>query len=311
MQTNKYWEQRFAEIFNNLDKSDDVIAREMLNEYRKAAEAIGGKIDAFYERYADKHGISYFEAQKRIRKTDMTDYVERANQYRQLKKDNPELLKRLNAQLTNSKITRLELLKYELEFEVYKATVNQEEKFTTYLQNQSAYVYSALAVGNAIRTLNPLEVQTILSMEWSGANYSQRIWRNTDRLAERLKDEMVNAAIRGQNPRVTARALRDLAFTNQRKVTERLVRTETTYVANATTAKRYEKDGVEKYEFLATLDSRTSEICRELNGKVFNMSDFQPGQNAPAMHPHCRSTIIPANDELSKYDKYLEDRKPN
>ena len=36
---------------------------------------------------------------------------------------------------------------------------------------------------------------------------------------------------------------------------------------------------VEKYEIVATLDGRTSETCRHLDGKVFDIDDYKPGRS--------------------------------
>lgn len=305
MKSNDYWTKRTQEIMAQLDKDDPELTNAVLAEYKQAAEEIDKKIYNFYDKYAKDNKLSYQEAMKRVRAVDMRDYVKRANAYRRANKKNAELLKRLNAQYMSSKITRLELLKLEIEFSILQASNEQVGSFTDYLKNESAYVYGALVAGNAIKTLNNREIETILNMEWSGANYSSRIWRNNDVLANKLKDELVKAAINGNNPVVTARRLRKI-FDSTKANTERLVRTESTYVANATTAKRYEEMGVEEYEFTAVMDSRTSTICREMNGETFKLKDFQPGTNAPAMHPNCRSTIVPSTKDLTKYNKYLD-----
>lgn len=305
MKSNDYWTKRTQEIMAQLDKDDPELTNAVLAEYKQAAEEIDKKIYNFYDKYAKDNKLSYQEAMKRVRAVDMRDYVKRANAYRLANKKNAELLKRLNAQYMSSKITRLELLKLEIEFSILQASNEQVGSFTDYLKNESAYVYGALVAGNAIKTLNNREIETILNMEWSGANYSSRIWRNNDVLANKLKDELVKAAINGNNPVVTARQLRKI-FDSTKANTERLVRTESTYVANATTAKRYEEMGVEEYEFTAVMDRRTSTICREMNGEKFKLKDFQPGTNAPAMHPNCRSTIVPSTNDLTKYNKYLD-----
>lgn len=300
-----YWEKRTKAIMDLLDVKDTELTNTVLKEYQAASDDISRKIDDFYEKYADKNTISYDEARKRVRAVDLDDYVKRANAYRVSNKDNPELLKRLNAQYMTSKISRLELLKLEIDFRILQASNAQSETFTAYLAKESAYIYSALSVGNAIKTLNEREIESILQMEWSGASYSQRIWRDNDVLANKLKDELVKAAINGTNPRVTAKKLRD-TFGGTKPNTERLVRTESTYVANASTAKRYDNMGVKEYEFVAVLDRRTSSICCEMNGQTFPLSEFMPGTNAPAMHPNCRSTIVPAASDLTKYNKYLD-----
>jgi phage protein len=78
----------------------------------------------------------------------------------------------------------------------------------------------------------------------------------------------------------------------------RLIRTETNFVANEGAAKAYESQGVESYEYLAALDLRTSEICREMDGKVFALKDKVTGKNYPPLHTHCRSTTVPYIPDL-------------
>ena len=58
--------------------------------------------------------------------------------------------------------------------------------------------------------------------------------------------------------------------------------------------------GVDEYEILATLDNRTSEICRHMDGKVFKTSDLQVGINHPPFHCRCRTTSVPYFDEFTK-----------
>jgi hypothetical protein len=50
---------------------------------------------------------------------------------------------------------------------------------------------------------------------------------------------------------------------------------------------------VEEFEIVATLDSHTSEICQEMDGKHFPMKDYQPGVTAPPFHVWCRSVTVP------------------
>ena len=69
----------------------------------------------------------------------------------------------------------------------------------------------------------------------------------------------------------------------------------------------YEKSGVvSKYQFIATLDERTSEICEDMNLRIFNTKDSQVGVNTPPMHSNCRSTTIPY---LEKYAEEYQHRK--
>ena len=50
------------------------------------------------------------------------------------------------------------------------------------------------------------------------------------------------------------------------------------------------------------MDSRTSETCRNLDGKVFDLKDYQSGITAPPFHPYCRTTTVPYfDDEVEGY----------
>ena len=86
----------------------------------------------------------------------------------------------------------------------------------------------------------------------------------------------------------------------QKYAANRLIRTESAYVAGQTTAVAYDECGIEKYEYIATLDSRTSEKCSGLDGKIFEMSEKEVGVNYPPAHPHCRSSVAPVIDGLTR-----------
>ena len=306
MATSKdYWTKRMDGIFDKLDKKEVKLNDELMKYYQDALTDINDKIYKFYDRYGKDNGFDYEEAIKQVRETDLNDYAKRANDYRKGLQNDAEALKRLNAQYVTAKINRLELLKLELEFSIIQATNDQEGTLTDYLSNQSKYVYGAAVAGQAVSTLNNREIKEILSSQWSGANYSTRIWRNADVMVNALKDALVKAAIRGDNPRVTAREL-SKKLESGRYVTERLVRTESTYVANQAISRRYNESGFKQYEFVAVMDDRTSNVCRGLNGTVHKLSDFISGDNAPAMHPNCRSRIVPSDDDLAMFDKYLD-----
>ena len=93
------------------------------------------------------------------------------------------------------------------------------------------------------------------------------------------------------------------------KNAERLVRTETNYIANQSELESYKESGIEKYRFTATLDSRTSAVCQQLDGQEFLVSEAQAGVNLHPMHAHCRSTTISVISE--KCLENLERRAKN
>ena len=73
-----------------------------------------------------------------------------------------------------------------------------------------------------------------------------------------------------------------------------MVRTSINQVANAASQQVYKanQDVTKRYRYVATLDSRTSAICRALDGQEF---DYGKGPTPP-QHFNCRSTTVPVID---------------
>lgn len=182
---------------------------------------------------------------------------------------------------------------------------HQEQQFdTSFLRDlgekayyQSIYnVQKRTGLGFSFSHISQKQVDQVLRMNWSGKHYSKRIWKNTENLAQTLKEEMLVSLLTGRTDRETAQIIEN-KFGIGAIQARRLVRTESCFVAGELTARAYEECSVEKYRYLATLDLRTSEICRSLDEKVFLLSERQAGKNYPPMHPWCRSTTISIIDE--------------
>ena len=143
-------------------------------------------------------------------------------------------------------------------------------------------------------------IDQIVNDQWSGMNYSQRIWWNTDKLAVDTRQILTTAAMTGESIYKTSRRLSE-RFGQSMNNSVRLIRTETTYSCNQAELASYSALDIDRYKFIATLDARTSSICQELDGKVFETKEAKAGVNLPAMHPNCRSTTI----------AYFEDGMPD
>lgn len=153
-------------------------------------------------------------------------------------------------------------------------------------------------------------IEETLRAGWAGRNYSKSVWRNSKAIGNSLgdiADKMADASaiiIRGgfiggasvdvMTKRLVEFIQPDLEVARESAwfACERLIRTETNYFANQGELRSYAEAGIEYYEFLATLDNRTSELCQGLDGKMFPVKDANVGENYPPMHPFCRSTTV-------------------
>lgn len=147
-------------------------------------------------------------------------------------------------------------------------------------------------------------VKAILSTNWSSQMFSQRVWDNTNALADGLKHDMLVGIMAGKSEQHMADDIMSRCGVGAFEA-RRLVRTETTCVANMAELYGYKELDIDEYEFSACLDSRTSDLCRELDGKVFKRNSAQAGVNLPPKHPFCRSTTLPVLPSEEDLDKEL------
>jgi len=116
---------------------------------------------------------------------------------------------------------------------------------------------------------------------------------STDKLARRLKGRLKFGDLGPLSVKQLAQAGGELTTVANRQIMA-MVRTSINQVANASSQQVYEanQDVTKRYRYVATLDSRTSPICRALDGKEF---DYGKGPTPP-QHFNCRSTTVPVID---------------
>jgi SPP1 gp7 family putative phage head morphogenesis protein len=118
-------------------------------------------------------------------------------------------------------------------------------------------------------------------------------WDDTE--VSRLTQGVKMGFVQGRTTRdivkevVGAGGLADISERNAKTI----VRTAVAHVSNVAREATYDKnsDVIDGYEWISTLDSRTSAICRGRDGMKFRAdAEFRP---KPPAHPNCRSTTIP------------------
>jgi SPP1 gp7 family putative phage head morphogenesis protein len=151
-------------------------------------------------------------------------------------------------------------------------------------------------------------LEQVLRNPWSGANYSQNIWKSAEKLRRTLNDVITKGLLTGQTGAQMAWEIESRMHAGYSNAI-RLVRTETTYIANQAILESYKANGVERYLYIATLDDRTSEICRDLDGQVFRVDEARAGVNLPPTHPNCRSVTgsVTDADTLARMERMAVD----
>lgn len=307
MKNDSYWENRAAwDMYHRMENAEET-ADLLAKVYRNASMLLTYKTEDIFEKYMTKHGLSETQAWNLLNTIqDQTSLEELMNALRNKDSDKTkqELLRELEAPAYRVRIERLQDLLRQVDT-VMQEVYQQEQLFdTSFFRNlcEDTYYHSIYSIqkrtgyGFSFSNISQKQISQVLSMNWSGKHYSQRIWKNTQELSETLKQELLVSLLTGRTDRETSEVIMNRCGAGAMQA-RRLVRTESCFLSGELTARSYKECGIEKYRYLATLDLRTSKICRELDGKIFSMKDRKAGKNYPPMHPWCRSTTISVIDE--------------
>jgi SPP1 gp7 family putative phage head morphogenesis protein len=173
---------------------------------------------------------------------------------------------------------------------------------------QSGYYHTCFEVqkgfniGWEIGQIDERKLQKVISNPWAtdGKTFSDRVWQSKTSMVNELHQQMTRTVIQGKAPdeaiKSMTKYLQDKTK-NAKYQAGRLVMTEQAFISSAAQKDAFNDLDVEEFEIVATLDSHTSDICREMDGKHFPMKDFQPGVTAPPFHVWCRSTTVPYFDD--------------
>lgn len=290
--TNAYWQRRVEHTYLESEKAADAYRKRVSRVYADAQKTCLVELKQLYEDcWSKQAGFDRAKLRQVVNAKTMADFRR----------------KLIEANLQNSlppeysgRVTRLQLLDAQLWYAAHKAGLDQTDIVTassakTY---EDAYYKTAynIATGTGLMptftTLDTDAINAVLSEKFSGKSYSERIWTNSDLLAKQLSTKLASAIATGQSIDKTAKDFRD-RFGVSRYYAERLIRTETNHFYNQAANDSYKAMGIDKYKFIATLDSRTSEICAHMDGKIIEVDEGAVGVNIPPLHPNCRSTIAP------------------
>ena len=301
----EYWEKRQLAreelSFNKGTKAYREYVK-ILNESKKEIESKIAQLYAKYQSEVKKLGVDKIQANTLLRGDEYKQWRYNIGKYveeiEKLKKTNPVEFRKLSIELETlaykSRISRLDNLKAGIDYELIQAGEKIKGKVTDTLSDVYENTYTSLVDDLNFKkgVISNSVIKKALENEWSGANYSSRIWSNTDNLAKAIKNEVIVGLNKGINYMTMSKNIAKKFETSYRNA-ERLVRTETNHIQNQATLAGYKDAGVVKYEFLAVLDSRTSHTCASFNGEIFKTENAMEGENYPPMHPHCRSTTVP------------------
>lgn len=306
---NEYWQQRFGQLENASHQEAMTVYSRIEESFYQAQREIENKINSWYVRFANNNEITINEAKKLLNSNELKEFkwdVQEYIKYGHENELNEHWMKELENASTKYHVSRLEALKIQTQQTMEKLFGNELDEVDNLTKNSYINNYfhtmfeyqKGFNVGFNVTNIDQNKLSKIVNKPWAvdEKNFSERIWGNKTKLINELHNELTKMCLTGKSPYESIKYL-SKKFNTSKAQAGNLIMTENAYFSQLAQKDCFNELNVEKYEIVATLDSHTSEICKEQDGKVYDMKDYQPGITAPPFHNYCRSTTVPHFDD--------------
>ena len=307
MSNGEYWQKRFELLEHSQHDMGVQCYANIEKQYRQAQKTLEGQIAAWYQRFATNNGVTLSEAKRMLNAKELAELKWDVNQYIQYGEENAisdTWAKQLENASARFHISRLEALKLQTQQTIEVLFGNQLDSIDSTMRDvyKSGYYHTVFelqkgsGVGWDFSTLDDRNISKVINKPWAADGKSERIWGNRQKLVNELHNTLTQNIILGKSPQKSIDEITKKMNTS-RAGAGRLIMTEQAFFSSAAQKDCFVELDVEQFEIVATLDSRTSEICRGMDGKHFPMSEWKIGVTAPPFHVNCRSTTVPFFDD--------------
>lgn len=299
-----YWLQRFTDQTAAVHDEVDRATEELRQAWAAIIRDVENEINGWYNRFAAEQGLTMAEAKKALTTKELAGLKMSLREFEKLAKDNAngKWEKELSAASARVRISRLEAMELGIRNYLWKAYQNTHNTAADTLRNAytSEYYHNTYEMQRAAGKFTPMQeipediINAALSHPWAadGREWSERIWDNREQVTREMQGELVRSIIQGKGAYESSLRLAQKMGTGQYQAV-RLLQTEATYITTMADVDSFGAMGVEKVQYVATLEAHTCGTCGGLDDKVMNRKDAVPGVTAPPMHPNCRCTLVP------------------
>ena len=239
-----YWTDRQEQLKQSAEKSEAALKKRLEKFYDAEFKRLEKEIAAYYQQYGQDNVIAYrnllqslSDEDRRLLMERMDDFAEKYPQYANL----------MPVRESIYRLDRLQGLQYSVfmtEAEIAGYTNDQIEAYLMRLSQQGLnYGMETRGFGKNFYSINDDIVRQFVDVPWcNGENFSTRIWNDTNRLAQYLKQDIAQGFARGDSYDKLVRNLRNRFRNVNRKNAYRLVFIEGTYVMAASSMQLFIQD---------------------------------------------------------------------
>lgn len=304
--SSKYWRERMLLLEEVLHDRGIEYYHDLEQMYRDAVLTTNKELLVYYGKLAANNDISMREARKLLTTNELKEFRWTVEEYIAKAEENV-LTQAWSKQLKNAslryRISRLEAMKILMQNQVELLMGNEVDGISKLMGDIYTEGYyrtrhildTGIGIGHSFAALDTKTIEKVVAKPWvaDGRNFSERIWgQHRPQLINDLHKGLSQAVIRGESSEKLVKYITK-KYGVAKSRAENLVLTERAFFSSTSEQESYKELGVEYQEFCATLDERTSDICRSMDGKVFKTSEIEIGVNAPPLHCRCRSVMVP------------------
>lgn len=300
-----YWQKRFELLEKKRNQTAKQTIQSVTPAFDKAQVQIEKEINAWYGRFAKNNEISLQEAKKLLNTRELKEFKWDVEEYIKYGRQNAldqKWMKELENASARYHISRLEALRIRTQNAAEVAFGNELDAldemaarlYTDDYYHTAYEIQKGLGLGWDVGQIDERKLKDVLTKPWTAdkQTFSDRIWKSKTQLLDSLQTELTQMCILGKDPQQSIDYIAKRMAVSKGQA-GRLIMTEAAYFGSVAQKDCFNELDVEQYEIVATLDSRTSEVCQQMDGKVFDMKDFQAGVTAPPFHTWCRSCTVP------------------
>lgn len=294
-----YWAARQRQLNKALQKAEKDLTKRLSAFYLKESAKLDKEIAAYYAELGEDNVIEYRKMLQHMSDADRKLLMERMEDFA---KKYPGRAHLMPTRASIYKLDRLEGLQTSTKLHQMEIGAMTEEEVTKHLKQTAVRSANAAAEalagkGGSLYELNSPLVEKIVGTNWAnGISYSERIWKNTEKLADKLNSDISAGFVRGDSYDKLSKQLMTEMNIRNRSDAERLIYTEGTHVMNEASISVFQEAGFDQYIISPLPDAceYCQEIASEQNALVERersgvpISERVAGENFPPLHPWCR-----------------------
>lgn len=319
MKPNEYLQKRAMEREDQVFLSSKKFQKKIEKVLVESEKEVINQINRFYMKFNVDGKISLLDSKKKLTKAEFREWKKEILEYKVkiMESGNENLIKEFNRMYNRTQISRLDSLLTQIKTEqdlMYNKQLSlfKEELTETYKTSYYKSIYdtqTATKTYYSFATFDPKMSEKILTYKMFDKTFSETIWgSHRQKLFNDVQNRIARSLVTGKGNREIAKEISQ-AYGTSISNANRLIRTESAFYLNQATLDAAKETLIDEYMIMATLDKRTSKICREMDGRIFKYSEAIVGVNYCPLHISCRSVCAEHIPDLNLYEKRIARNK--